>query len=548
MHRSQHALAIATFVALTPLALPAFALDVDAARHLLTRTSFAATTAEADALRPLDRDAAVDRVLASARTEPSTRPPASALQYTAPSPVAQMNEAERRKYNDQLRDQQVELKSWWMREMTNTPSPVTEAMTLFWHGHFTSSLQKVRHSALIYRQNQMFRQHGMGNFGVLLKGIVHDPAMLIYLDNVSNRKEAPNENFARELLELFTLGEGNYAETDIKEIARALTGYAFNPRTGEFQNFPPRHDVGRKAILGQAGNFTGDDVVTLLLADPRTAERIVKNLWVAFVSPTPESAEVKRLAALFRQNDYEMKPLLRELWLSDAFWSPANRGTLVKSPVELLVGAVRSFGITLAEGAPLVGAARRMGQDLFDPPNVKGWPGGMAWINSDTYLQRQELIRFVTGGQGAPALPPAPRPTGGMADFAQAQAQAPRPLAPQPATPQAQARIEARQEARREARAGPPADDGLGGVMQGPGAPMEMAQPGQPARPGAGRPTPFGAAIEQWVRSLPEVWMPSTEVAALLAPLPPVDIAALDPLVSGAMVRRLLNDPVYQLK
>ncbi|MSO71713.1 MAG: DUF1800 family protein [Alphaproteobacteria bacterium] len=584
MRKSKQVFAIAALLGLTHIAAPVAAIEVGDARHLLTRTGFAATTSEADELRALNRAAAVDRVLASARTEPASPPPGFALKWTEPPRVQDMNETERKKYQDLQRSQEIELKSWWMEEMANTPSPVTEMMTLFWHGHFTSSLQKVRFPALIYRQNQLFRQHALGNFGKLLAGIVHDPAMLIYLDNVSNPQrfalgqQAPNENLARELLELFTLGEGNYAETDIKEIARALTGYAYDPRTGEFQSFAARHDGGRKAILGQAGNFTGDDVVALLLADPRTSERIVKSLWVAFVSPQPDPSEVKRLAAIFRQNNYEMKPLLRALWLSDAFWAEANRGTLVKSPVELLVGTLRTFGVTLSEGAPLVTVARRMGQDLFDPPNVKGWPGGLTWINSDTYLQRQEIIRFVTGGQGAPALPRTPAPTGGLAAFVEAQAKAKaeaevRALAdakaqaqmlaqapPQPVTQLAQTPIEARQEARaerQEARAearqgaNAPADNAMGGVMAGPGAMAEMApqpQMAAPPQPAANRPTPFGATIERWVRALPEVWLPSAQVASLLVPLPPVDIATLDPLASGAMVRRLLNDPVYQLK
>ena len=218
---------------------------------------------------------------------------------------------------------------------------------------------------------------------------------------------------------------------------------------------------------------------------------------------------------------------MRALWLSDAFWAAENRGTLIKSPVELVVGAVRGFGITLDDGTPLATAARRMGQDLFDPPNVKGWPGGSAWINSDTYLVRQELIRFITGGQGAPALPRTPEPMQGMAAFVQAQRAQARPAAPPPPI-------------RRE-------ENALGGVMPGPGAMMDMAPAPQPPATND-RPTPFGAAIERWVRDLPEVWLPSAEVAALLVPLPPVDIATLDPLVSGAMVRRLLNDPVYQLK
>ena len=197
--------------------------------------------------------------------------------------------------------------------MLTTPSPLTEKMVLFWHNHFVSSLQKVRSPVLMYRQNALLRKHALGYFGDLLHEVAKDPAMVIYLDSASNRKGQPNENFAREVMELFTLGEGNYGENDIKEAARAFTGWSLDPDTGEFVVRPLIHDDGVKTVLGRSGNFDGDAVLDILLAQPQTAEFIVAKLWREFVSPTPDPAEVKRIARMFRDNRYNIKVALRAL-------------------------------------------------------------------------------------------------------------------------------------------------------------------------------------------------------------------------------------------
>ena len=219
-----------------------------------------------------------------------------------------------------------------------------------------------------------------------------DPAMVIYLDNASNRKGQPNENFAREVMELFTLGEGHYGEADIKEAARAFTGWSIDPDTGEFVFRPFIHDDGVKTVLGRSGNFDGDAVLDILLAQPATAEFVVGKLWKEFVSPAPDPVEVKRIARMFRDNRYNIKVALRALLTSDAFYALPNRATLIKSPVDLVVGTVRQFHIQAGDVLPFVLATRQLGQDLFAPPNVKGWPGGDAWINSATLLQRKQLL------------------------------------------------------------------------------------------------------------------------------------------------------------
>jgi uncharacterized protein (DUF1800 family) len=277
--------------------------------------------------------------------------------------------------------------------MLATDQPLVEKMALFWHNHFTSSVLKVRYVPSLYWQNVLFRREALGNFATLLKAVARDPAMLIYLDGVRSVARQPNENFARELLELFTLGEGHYSEADIKNAARAFTGWSIDRETGHFADHRQQHDDGEKTFLGQAGRFNGDDIVAIVLRQPRTAETIVEKLWREFVTFNPDPTEVKRLAAIFRNGGYEMKPLLRAMLLSPAFRDPANRGALIKSPIELIVGTVHVLGLPVPEKTGLVRMMAGLGQSPFDPPNVKGWPGGEAWITTNTLLLRQQFLR-----------------------------------------------------------------------------------------------------------------------------------------------------------
>ncbi|HTE16611.1 MAG TPA: DUF1800 domain-containing protein, partial [Burkholderiales bacterium] len=231
-------------------------------------------------------------------------------------------------------------------------------------------------------------------FGDLLHDVSKDPAMVIYLDNASNRKAQPNENFAREVMELFTLGEGNYTERDIKEAARAFTGWSIDGETGAFLFRSGAHDDGVKTVLGQSGKFEGEAVLDILLAQPYAAEFIVRKLWREFVSPNAgaDPAEVKRIAGLFRDSRYDIRAALRALLTSDAFYAPQHRATLVKSPVDLVVGTLRQFQFTTGDVAPFALVLAQLGQNLFAPPNVKGWPGGEAWINSTTLLARKQFL------------------------------------------------------------------------------------------------------------------------------------------------------------
>jgi uncharacterized protein (DUF1800 family) len=370
-------------------------LSYDDARHLLNRTGFGATDAEIRRFAGMSREEAARTLLAETRTTALTPPPTWTNQFGPlryPKGGENAPEAEKKQFQqEQIRDG-LELRGWWIEEMLATPSPLTEKMTLFWHNHFVSAQQKVKLAVLMYRQNVTLRENALGNFATLLHAVARDPAMVIYLDNAQNRKGTPNENFAREVMELFTLGEGHYGEQDIKEAARAFTGWSLNRETGRFLFRPFLHDYGEKTVLGRTGNLDGDAVLDLLLAKPETAEFVTRKLWREFVSTDPEEADVKRIAARFRDSRYEIKVALQALLTSDAFYAPENRGTLIKSPVELVVGTMRQFGMRPGETVPFAVATAGMGQNLFGPPNVKGWPGGEAWINSSTLLARKAFL------------------------------------------------------------------------------------------------------------------------------------------------------------
>jgi len=390
------------FLCVFPAAALAQALGYDGARHLLNRVGFGATDAEIRAYAGLARTQAVERILQETRREPTMKPPA--FVETAPLPFYKLRQMSAEERQAQVRrniELGLELREWWMREMLATPSPLTEKMTLFWHNHFATSQQKVRSGQLMYRQNALLRREALGNFGRLLHDVAKDPAMLIYLDNAGSRRQAPNENFAREVMELFTLGEGRYGERDIKEAARAFTGWSLDRDTLEFTFRRPWHDGGEKTVLGRTGRFDGDQVLDILLARAETAEFIATKLWKEFVSPVPDTREVKRLAAVLRDARYEVTPLMRALLLSDAFWSERNRAALIKSPLELVVGTLRTFDIRPFTLRPAVLACALLGQNPMSPPNVKGWPGGEAWINSATLLGRKQLLERIFRGTDA---------------------------------------------------------------------------------------------------------------------------------------------------
>ncbi|MRR50944.1 MAG: DUF1800 domain-containing protein [Rhodocyclaceae bacterium] len=367
-------------------------MGVEDARHLLARAGFGAGSADLADFSRLGRQQAVEKLLAPVAALPADGAPG--LDFVPPARFRDAGDADKKELQRRQFLDASELQAWWLGRMlaARPAEALQERMTLFWHNHFVSSLQKVRSPYLMLEQNRLLRRHALGNFGLLLHEIGKNPAMVVYLDAATNRKGQPNENFAREVMELFTLGEGHYSEQDVKEAARAFTGWSVEPETGAYKWRPFAHDTGSKTVLGKSGNFDGDDVLDILLARPETSERIVGKLWLEFISPTPEPAEVARLARILRESGYEMRSVLKALLTSRAFWAAENRGALVKSPVDLVVGTLRGLEVTSPDPLPFIFVLRQLGQDLFAPPNVKGWPGGETWINTNTLLGRNQFI------------------------------------------------------------------------------------------------------------------------------------------------------------
>jgi uncharacterized protein (DUF1800 family) len=381
------------------------ALEPALAARLELRSGLGADPAVAGPLEALSAAAAVDALVDAAAARRTAATPAPGWvdePIRAPRTLRDLDAEARRDLIRQTVQRGVELQAWWMTELLTTPAPLAERMTLFWHGHFTSGLREVRVPQLLYRQNVLLRRHALGNYRDLLHAIVRDPAMLVYLNNQQNRSDAPNENFARELLELFTLGEGHYTEDDVRAAARAFTGWKMLPPDGRFVVVRRQHDDGEKQFLGLRGRLDGGDIVEQILRQPAAAQFVVTRLWREFVSPAPDTAAVARLAADFRR-DWEIAPLVRALLRLALARDEAVAGQLVKSPVEFVVGAVREFDLELPPRAA-VRAAARMGQSLFAPPNVRGWPGGEAWITTQALLTRQQFVRSLDAGGAAGAL------------------------------------------------------------------------------------------------------------------------------------------------
>ncbi len=394
------------------------------ARHLLWRAGFGGTPEQIDTLASWGPARAVDHLLEVEKVpfeQPAAdrfdkdimRPPTRAERLEARAARRRRDEDAlarlrllRQQRQRQDRRQMAEIQRWWLQRLIESPRPLEEKMTLFWHGHFATSYRTIENSYHMYQQNQLFRRHAVGSYKALLYAIIRDPAMLAYLDNNDSRVGRPNENLARELMELFSLGVGNYTEKDIKEGARALTGYTFED--DEFFFNPDNHDKGSKQILGARGNLDGEDFVAVILGQKACARFIAGKLYDFFAlhpgsyeqADAPAVTRVKaRLAGVLRRSDYNVRPVLRRLLLSRHFYHPTVVNNRIKSPAELVVGAVRSLNTPVRDMGVLLQAMELMGQSLFFPPSVKGWDGGRSWINTSTVFIRQNLMNFLLTGR-----------------------------------------------------------------------------------------------------------------------------------------------------
>jgi uncharacterized protein (DUF1800 family) len=291
-----------------------------------------------------------------------------------------------------------QLITWWVELMRTSLYNLRERMVLFWHGHFATEADVVNLAQWLFIHNDMLRRNALGNFRTFLKEMWKDPAMLIYLDGNQNLRTRPNENFARELLELFTMGVGTYTEEDIKEAARAFTGWRVDRTTLTSYFVPNRYDAGVKTVLGQTGNFDGDTIIDIILQQPVTATFICRKLYQFFVSPEVDETRVAALAEIFRTGDYEIKPVLRAIFESDYFYDENSVGAIIKSPVHLAISSVRQFAAVTVDPTYMFVASRLLDQTLLDPPNVAGWPGQREWISPTTLALRGSFGETVIMG------------------------------------------------------------------------------------------------------------------------------------------------------
>ncbi len=313
----------------------------------------------------------------------------------------ELTKEQKKQIQEQSRDDLKSLNIRWLDEMINSEAQLREKMSLFWHGHFAC---RVINSYYQQELLQVIRENALGSFKELLRAVSKSASMLQFLNNQQNKKQHPNENFAREVMELFTMGRGNYTENDVKEAARAFTGWGFNLQ-GEFVFRRMLHDDGDKTVLGKSGNLDGDDIIDLLLKQKQTARFITKKLYKFLVNDIVDDAKVEWLSNRFYQNDYDIKKLLEDIFTSDWFYDQKNIGTKIKSPVELLAGIRRLLPMELENDQAQLLFQRTLGQILFYPPNVAGWPGGKSWIDSSSLMLRLRIPQIITANEALDIRP-----------------------------------------------------------------------------------------------------------------------------------------------
>ncbi|MEZ5040909.1 MAG: DUF1800 domain-containing protein [Saprospiraceae bacterium] len=360
--------------------------------HLYWRAGFGLSMPEWKEKRNWSTQQAVQQLFDVAQQKGPITPQAEALTTFDPN-MTESSKAERLKQEKRL---VVLQSSDWIKRMASTEeSPFLERMCLFWHGHFAC---QTKIAALATNQLNTIRQHALGHFRDLLLAITKDASMIRFLNNQQNKKQKPNENFARELMELFTIGRGHYSETDIKEAARAFTGWS-SDLNGAFVFRPALHDYGSKTFFGKNGRFDGTDIIDLILEKRETAVFLTQKIYRYFVNEKLDHRIVEDLAKQFYDSDYHIGQLMRTIFTSDWFYLPANKGVKIKSPVALIAGMIRSLNIQFENELALVFIQKSLGQSLFNPPNVAGWPGHKNWIDNSTLLLRLNLPAFLFNSQ-----------------------------------------------------------------------------------------------------------------------------------------------------
>ncbi len=352
--------------------------DLKKVGHLYRRATFGATWPELQAGLKTDPDALIDQMLKGGEGQDAFEQRMAPLRQS----IAGVNNGR-------------EASAYWLYRMLYSPHPLQEKLTLFWHNHFATSNAKVQNAGFMLRQCDLMRRHALGSFRTMLQEISRDPAMMIWLDTRLSKKGMPNENYARELMELFSLGIGHYTEKDIREAARAFTGWEIRGQDVVFK--PEQHDTGDKTVLGQTGNWKDEDIVRICLDQKSAPYFIARKLYRFLISETvpPTDELLEPLATQFRRSDYDIGALVRTMLRSNLFFAPATYRARVKSPVDFTLGIVRALEGKIGTTA-LAQALENLGQNLFYPPSVKGWDGGPAWLNGQTLLFRQNLALALT--------------------------------------------------------------------------------------------------------------------------------------------------------
>lgn len=380
------------------------------AAHLAARAGFGPTPSQLDHLEKLKPEEAVDQLLTYPAESTRNQAPEWFHKKTAVNrwpkgmdrkafyalpgaEKAPLQKEQRNQHRMNLETSRV----WWMERMVNSPHPLEEKLTLFWHGHFATSVQKVKAPYPMLLQNLMFREQGRGAWADLILAVSKDPAMLVYLDNAKSSKRKPNENYARELMELFTLGEGNYTEEDIRNAARAFAGWSVNGQYWKYEEHQRQVDLGRKVFMGDEGRLNGQDIISTITQQPEASDFLAERLWRFFASETPNKHARADISRSLKDSNYDLTTALRSLFTHEDFYHASVIRTQIKSPIQLAVHLVRTLNATTPPGKMMVNACQQLGQKLFEPPSVKGWDGGAAWITASNLSLRYQLAgRLIT--------------------------------------------------------------------------------------------------------------------------------------------------------
>ncbi|MEX2607385.1 MAG: DUF1800 domain-containing protein [Kiritimatiellia bacterium] len=388
--------------------------DRQLAAHLAVRAGFGPTPSELDRLEKMTPEQAVDAMLIPppdpspnpfpdwfAEPEASNRFPNGLSRREFQAQPPDRKQALRQEFNRHNRKQLEEGRHTWLERMVTTSFPLREKLTLFLHGHFATSAQKVQAAYPMLSQNQLFREKAFGPWIDLLEGVSKDPAMLVYLDNARSSKRSPNENYAREVMELFTLGEGHYSEEDIQSAARSFAGWSIDDSRWTFTVREPWVDHGFKRFMGQSGRFDGRDILDIILKQPQASRFLAERLWSFFGSEIHNESVIRLLDRQLVESGYDLTSTLRVLFLHRDFYAPDIIRGQIKSPVQLTVHLARTLNPAFSDYKLLSQACRQLGQLLFQPPSVKGWDGGASWITASSLALRYQFTDRLLKQKGA---------------------------------------------------------------------------------------------------------------------------------------------------